>query len=99
MPKRICGADLGAKVRWAGIVFRSRNLRAVAFNMRCKAPAIKTARGSWRCPLHGGLSTGPKTVEGKARIGAAARARWEVCRATKRGRANTETIVGPTGRS
>ena len=71
MPKRICGADLGAEVRRAGIVFRSRTLRAIASNMRCKAPAIKTARGAWRCPLHGALSTGPKTVEGKARISAA----------------------------
>jgi hypothetical protein len=85
MPKRICGADLGAKVRWAGIVFRSRNLRAVASNMRCKAPAIKTARGAWRCPLHGGLSTGPRTPEGKAKISAAARARWAAYRAAKPG--------------
>jgi hypothetical protein len=29
----------------------------------------------WRCRLHGGLSTGPKTAEGLARIAAAARAR------------------------
>jgi len=29
-----------------------------------------------RCRLHGGLSTGPRTAEGKRRIGAAARRRW-----------------------
>ena len=34
----------------------------------CKAPAI---RGRRRCRLHGGLSTGPKTLEGIERIRAA----------------------------
>jgi hypothetical protein len=32
--------------------------------------------GKRRCRFHGGLSTGPKTVEGKARIAAAQRRRW-----------------------
>jgi len=42
----------------------------------CKAPA---ARGKARCRMHGGLSTGPKTAEGKARTLAACKAgfqRW-----------------------
>ena len=30
-----------------------------------------------KCKLHGGLSTGPKTEEGRARIAAAQRARWQ----------------------
>ena len=34
----------------------------------CQKPSIK---GKTRCRLHGGLSTGPKTAEGKARIAAA----------------------------
>ena len=34
----------------------------------CRKPALKRKR---RCRLHGGASTGPKTAEGKARIGAA----------------------------
>ena len=34
----------------------------------CQTPAIT---GKARCRLHGGLSTGPKTPEGKARIAAA----------------------------
>ena len=34
----------------------------------CRKPALKRKR---RCRLHGGLSTGPKTREGKARIAAA----------------------------
>lgn len=33
----------------------------------CKRPAMANGR----CRLHGGLSTGPKTVEGKMRIGLA----------------------------
>jgi len=32
--------------------------------------------GKRRCRLHGGLSTGPQTPEGKARIAAAQRERW-----------------------
>lgn len=35
----------------------------------CQCKAIKTKR--WRCRLRGGLSTGPKTEEGRARISAA----------------------------
>ena len=42
----------------------------------CQCKAIETKRGAWRCRLHGGLSTGPKTAEGRARIAAAQRARW-----------------------
>ena len=34
----------------------------------CEEFAIKRSR---RCRLHGGLSTGPRTAEGKAKIGAA----------------------------
>ena len=34
----------------------------------CQKPPLK---GKSRCRLHGGLSTGPKTPEGKARIAAA----------------------------
>ena len=35
---------------------------------KCQKPPIK---GKKRCRLHGGLSTGPRTAEGKARIAAA----------------------------
>jgi hypothetical protein len=34
----------------------------------CQCPAI---RGKWRCRLHGGRSTGPKTLEGLQRLRAA----------------------------
>jgi hypothetical protein len=42
--------------------------------------------GMTRCRLHGGLSTGPKTTEGRARIAAAQRLRWERFRAARRER-------------
>jgi hypothetical protein len=41
----------------------------------CQCKAIETKRGAWRCRLHGGFSTGPKTAEGRARIAAAVRQR------------------------
>lgn len=39
----------------------------------CKARCVV---GKRRCRMHGGLSTGPKTTEGRARIAAAQRKRW-----------------------
>jgi hypothetical protein len=45
---------------------------------QCRAPAVPDGR---RCRMHGGLSTGPRTPEGKARVAAAQRARWERWRA------------------
>jgi hypothetical protein len=83
MPKHICGADLGRDMRILGGIVSSPTLRKVAAGLRCKETAIKTKRGAWRCPLHGGLSTGPKSPEGKARISAAARARWAAYRQSK----------------
>lgn len=38
--------------------------------------------GKRRCKFHGGLSTGPKTPEGKERIREALRRRWQAERAT-----------------
>ena len=80
MPKHVCGADLGVGLRALGFALHSRNLRRVADGNRCKATAIKTKRGAWRCRLHGGLSCGPTSPEGKARIAAAARAHWAAYR-------------------
>lgn len=42
----------------------------------CQARATRDERGyvrNGRCRLHGGLSTGPRTPEGKRRVGDAAR--------------------------
>jgi hypothetical protein len=32
---------------------------------QCQAKGLLTKKGSYICRLHGGLSTGPKTIEGK----------------------------------
>jgi transcriptional regulator with XRE-family HTH domain len=56
--------------------------------VRCEAktragtPCRHLARPNGRCRLHGGLSTGPKSAEGRARIAAAQRARWAAARVT-----------------
>jgi hypothetical protein len=53
----------------------------------CQAPAswdgaTDTPRNG-RCRLHGGLSTGPRTSEGRERIAAAQRNRWQQMKATE----------------
>lgn len=40
----------------------------------------KSLPGKSRCKFHGGLSTGPKTLEGKARIAEVQRRRWRLQR-------------------
>ena len=47
----------------------------------CKLPPAKLL--GRRCYLHGGLSTGPRTEQGRARIAAAQRERWRQWRAAK----------------
>ena len=37
---------------------------------QCRKPALKISK-TQKCPFHGGRGSGPKTAEGKARIGAA----------------------------
>ena len=49
---------------WPGQRCGARTRRGTA----CRKPPIK---GKKRCRLHGGLSAGPRTAEGKARIAAA----------------------------
>lgn len=44
-------------------------------------PCKRKALINGRCPNHGGMSTGPKTAEGLARISAAQKARWQRIRA------------------
>ena len=44
-------------------------------------PCKRKALANGRCPNHGGMSSGPKTPEGLARISAAQKARWQRIRA------------------
>ena len=57
--------------------------KANTWDKRCGArtrqgrPCLRRpVKGKARCPNHGGLSTGPRTEEGRARIAEAQRRRW-----------------------
>jgi hypothetical protein len=67
MPKplrRRCDARLPVRETARDRAIRAGELAKYLRRNRCKNWAV---RGSKRCRLHGGLSTGPTTVEGKAR--------------------------------
>jgi hypothetical protein len=71
MPKslrRRCDARLPVRDIVRDRAIRAGELEKYLRRNRCKKWAV---RGSRRCRLHGGLSTGPKTSEGKARTIAA----------------------------
>ncbi len=60
--------------------------------IRCRAKTRKghpckmlSEAGRYRCKFHGGMSTGPRTPEGKARISAAQKKRWAEYRKVKGG--------------
>ena len=64
--------------------------RQAAIRMKCKAQSRKgtpcralSEPGKRRCKLHGGLSTGPKTFEGRASISKAQKKRREAWREGK----------------
>lgn len=71
-PKKLSRPECGAKCR---------------DGHACRAPAVWNKRTNrprnGRCKLHGGLSTGPRTAEGKTRIAAAQRERWRRWREQK----------------
>lgn len=56
------------------------NGRSKRTGQQCRAVAL---RGKTKCRTHGGLSTGPKTVEGRARIAAAHWVHGEASRAAR----------------
>lgn len=74
--------------------FRKREAHsATERQIRCNAKTRKgtpcrcrSEPGKARCKFHGGMSTGPKTPEGRARISEAQRARWLSYRASKNGK-------------
>lgn len=49
-------------------------------------PCQRQALTNGRCPNHGGFSTGPRSSDGRARIAAAQRTRWQAYRAVKKGK-------------
>ena len=50
---------------------------------RAGSPCLGKARANGRCRLHGGMSTGPRTGEGRRRISEAQRRRWAKVREAK----------------
>src|SRR5262245_56608760 len=66
--RRRCDARLPARESARDRAIRAGELAKYLRRNRCKNWAM---RGSKRCRLHGGLSTGPKSPEGKARTVAA----------------------------
>jgi hypothetical protein len=54
---------------------------------------MKAELGKARCRFHGGLSTGPKTEAGRARIAEAQRRRWRAFRERLRANAVAGKIV------
>ena len=47
-----------------------------ARNRQGEPCAVRVEPGKARCRFHGGLSTGPRTIEGRARVAEAQRRRW-----------------------
>ena len=58
-------------------------------------PCQRRAYGNGRCRNHGGLSTGPKTPEGRERIADAQKRRWAHWRAGQISTAASLIAVGP----
>lgn len=52
---------------------------------------MRVELGKRRCRFHGGLSTGPKTEAGRARIAEAQRRRWKAYREKAQGKITTAT--------
>jgi hypothetical protein len=59
--------------------------RCVARTRAGEPCLVRVEPGKRRCRFHGGLSTGPRTAEGKARIAAAQRRRWRTWRSRNQG--------------
>jgi hypothetical protein len=73
---RKCAAEERARLR------EPRN-RLCGARTRAGQPCRRKGLGKvGRCPNHGGMSTGPKTPEGRARLAALLKARWALSRAS-----------------
>jgi hypothetical protein len=88
VPSRRRWGNFSAYTRaWGGVLSAPRRLPApkqCGATTRKGAPCkAKPLPGKRRCKFHGGLSTGPKTPEGRERIAEAQRRRWARWRASK----------------
>lgn len=71
------------ETRIARILWRGQKKKRCGAKTRTGKPCKMRPAGLWndRCWLHGGLSTGPRTAEGRERIAEAQRRRWARWRA------------------
>ena len=74
---------------------RARSRRRGQIPVRNLRNTVGKLRGKRRCRLHGGLSTGPKTPAGRARIAESQRSRWARFRSAKIARPRAVTAVRP----
>lgn len=58
------------------LYFKPKPKKKCGAKTRKGKPCQRTALANGRCQNHGGLSTGPKTKEGRKRIAEAQRLRW-----------------------
>jgi hypothetical protein len=78
-----CGTDQCKKLYLLGLDNCGNDLpflrrpRCCADTRQGKPCGNRVVPGKRKCRMHGGLSTGPKTAEGKKRIAEAQRAKWE----------------------
>jgi hypothetical protein len=62
-----------------------------ARNRQGKPCAVRVEPGKRRCRFHGGLSTGPRTAAGRARIAEAQRRRWRAVRGAVKTTSRTDS--------
>ena len=77
--------------------FDARDKRCQAANRRKTRCGCKAVPGKRVCRLHGGLSTGPRTPEGRAKVVANLRAYWQRYRLTKAAAAATGEVGAVRG--
>ena len=86
-----CDVDICMKFKSLGLDKTGKPLpylerpRCDAVTRKCFSCRNRVVPGKKRCRLHGGLSTGPKADEGKARIAEVQRKRWAAFRKSKSG--------------
>jgi len=75
--RRWCRKMLERGLSNGGLPLKRKFLPKCCAKTRAEAPCImRVVPGKRRCRFHGGLSTGPKTEAGRARIAEAQRRRW-----------------------
>ena len=90
----------GTTLTYAAVIAQLRRQPRRKDRPRCGAKTraggscvVRVERGKARCRFHGGLSTGPKTEAGRARIAEAQRRRWRDYREKRQGMLLAEAPV------